>query len=764
MRFFQLKIFLFLFSFSTYNALCQICPPTISPNLVVNPSFELGTCGSSGFTSDYLKSPTCDGSISEGGWGIVTNANKANPTYMTKTLPHTGGNLMVVDVGNSVNSTLWEQTIPAGGFVPNTTYFFSVWLANISNQVPAFNNPPVVQFRINGVAVGANIKLPNNTTGAWIPYYVTWKSPAGVQADVAVSLENMNKTGGGNDLAIDDLSFSSSCANVPNINDIQPKSKLSSQISLCSNGGSALLDTKLSATNKSFIWKNSTPTVIGGNTSSTSVVAPGTYYVCIDSAGLGCPITDTVTVIANMAVDLPDQTLCNPLSTTLNTDIVNTSYFNSIKWFKNNIELTGESGKAAITINETGTYKVVIDGPSTCDATDQAVIATLAASTPINGTFCATGSGKATLGVNGVGPFNWFKDITGGTSLGTGKTFVTPVLTAPGPHTFYAEDQSIITTSAGPNTAPCAGTTEGVERSAVKFVAYEDYTLADLKVMHDNYGGTGTDDFIVYLSNDVAGKPGPAIQTSATFSTDKPATPTAITIPTNFKITGSPAGTTYWITMKTGPAIRSMNCAGTFPYKDAAGGSVTAITGTYHDGNAATTAPAFFGFSVKKGTSCGRIPVIATEDCPTCLQPTSASITSSVAAVSKIVTICPNTAVTLTGAFVAGVGTPTNGMQYVWYKSGTPVGAYTATPLATKALTGAASDAGWWILRVEDGSAGTSTCYKEDSVKIVFSPVPAVTAMTAKICSGAAFTVTPVDVTNGVVPAGTTYTWSAPTG
>src|ERR1035437_8753406 len=39
---------------------------------------------------------------------------------------------------------------------------------------------------------------------------------------------------------------------------------------------------------------------------------------------------------------------------------------------------------------------------------------------------------------------------------------------------------------------------------------------------------------------------------------------------------------------------------------------------------------------------------------------------------------------------------------------------------------------------------------------------PTITAMTSTVCSGTGFTVTPVDGTNGVVPAGTTYTWATP--
>ncbi|WP_186300057.1 PKD-like domain-containing protein, partial [Algoriphagus algorifonticola] len=42
------------------------------------------------------------------------------------------------------------------------------------------------------------------------------------------------------------------------------------------------------------------------------------------------------------------------------------------------------------------------------------------------------------------------------------------------------------------------------------------------------------------------------------------------------------------------------------------------------------------------------------------------------------------------------------------------------------------------------------------------TPNIAVTNMTATVCSGDSFSLTPANGTNGVVPAGTTYSWSAP--
>ena len=44
----------------------------------------------------------------------------------------------------------------------------------------------------------------------------------------------------------------------------------------------------------------------------------------------------------------------------------------------------------------------------------------------------------------------------------------------------------------------------------------------------------------------------------------------------------------------------------------------------------------------------------------------------------------------------------------------------------------------------------------------IINPKPAITAISSSICSGAAFSVTPVNGINGIVPSGTTYTWGNP--
>jgi hypothetical protein len=47
---------------------------------------------------------------------------------------------------------------------------------------------------------------------------------------------------------------------------------------------------------------------------------------------------------------------------------------------------------------------------------------------------------------------------------------------------------------------------------------------------------------------------------------------------------------------------------------------------------------------------------------------------------------------------------------------------------------------------------------------VTVNPGATITPMTTTTCSGVTFTITPTDVVNGIIPIGTTYTWTVPTG
>ena len=71
--------------------------------------------------------------------------------------------------------------------------------------------------------------------------------------------------------------------------------------------------------------------------------------------------------------------------------------------------------------------------------------------------------------------------------------------------------------------------------------------------------------------------------------------------------------------------------------------------------------------------------------------------------------------------------------------------------------TNSAQTATYTVTPTANGCAG-----EPFMVEVTVNPKPAVTAMTAIICSGGTFGVTPTNGTNGTVPSGTNYSWSAP--
>ncbi|MDR7372974.1 T9SS sorting signal type C domain-containing protein, partial [Flavobacterium aquidurense] len=72
--------------------------------------------------------------------------------------------------------------------------------------------------------------------------------------------------------------------------------------------------------------------------------------------------------------------------------------------------------------------------------------------------------------------------------------------------------------------------------------------------------------------------------------------------------------------------------------------------------------------------------------------------------------------------------------------------------------TNAALSTTYSVTPVTGGCTGTAF-----NLTVTVNPKPAINAMATSACSGTLFTAAPANTTNGVVPATTTYTWTAPT-
>jgi len=114
--------------------------------------------------------------------------------------------------------------------------------------------------------------------------------------------------------------------------------------------------------------------------------------------------------------------------------------------------------------------------------------------------------------------------------------------------------------------------------------------------------------------------------------------------------------------------------------------------------------------------------------------------------------LCQGTAQVLSGTATVTAASINGGFTYSWRKvTPTPVTvlvAPTTTALTINTatavpnysgITGVLTDSGKYVLRVEDGNTGNSSCYTEASVIIKINPTPTITsAATGTVCSGIA--------------------------
>lgn len=170
-------------------------------NAVTNGNFS---SGNTGFSSGYsLGAGGTWGPVSsEGTYAVTTNPSLAHSNFASFSdhTGNTGGQMMVINGSSTAGTSVWCQTITVD---PNSTYDFSAWGATCVNTSPA-----ILQFSINGTALGTPLTLPT-TTGQWTNFHATWNS--GTATSVTICITNQNTAPSGNDFAIDDIEFRKMC-------------------------------------------------------------------------------------------------------------------------------------------------------------------------------------------------------------------------------------------------------------------------------------------------------------------------------------------------------------------------------------------------------------------------------------------------------------------------------------------------------------------------------------------------------------------------
>jgi len=480
----------------------QTCPAPVVPagdlvNVITNPGFETGLIAP-GNTGLHTLLPAAQSS--PGKYMINGNSSLFNSGMIAGITPHSGSQMLMIDGVTMSNATAWEQTVTVQA---GKVYYFSAWLTSLSlveQSQMVFQVEPLLP--VAGASVDISASFIPSDGPVWNQEFGSWASGTTTQVKIRLVNKNPLAVGGqGNDYAIDDIVFRPTCVGTT----AGPKPNFGAAvIGVCNGGGSVNLNSNVANNvNHTYTWFRGATGVANVTTPDIleSQTIPGTYKVCVDSAG--CVNSATVVVQAALSLDLgPDVNLCNPAFKLLDTRITAPASF-TITWSKNGTPIPGATGTTYMATGA-GTYSVNVTNGGSCTGSDQIVITSQAEAT-VSATFCAPGGTSATVSVvNAGGTYQWFSAPTGGIALTSGLTYNRTGLTAAGsPYTFYVENTLAVVSTAGMlnNTDPALGVGAPYNpnnvhmQNFILFTANVNTTLTQATVLLDmnaNYAGNVT--------------------------------------------------------------------------------------------------------------------------------------------------------------------------------------------------------------------------------------------------------------------------------
>lgn len=607
---------LVVFTLSNYNSFSQTCPAPVVPpadlvNVISNPGFESGVIAP-GNTGPHTLLPAANSS--PGTYMINGSSNLFNVGMIAGITPHSGSQMLMIDGSMTSNAIAWEQTVTVQ---PGKLYYFSAWLTSLSaveQSEMRFQVEPVLP--VAGPPVDLGTTFIPITGPAWRQEFGTWSSGAATQVKIRLINKNPDALGGqGNDYAIDDIVFRPTCVGTT----AGPKPNFGSAvIGICNNGGTVDLNSNVANNiNHTYTWFRGATTL--PNVSTPDILeaqtTPGTYTVCLDSAG--CVNSTSVVLQAALSLDLgPDVNLCNPSFKVLDTRITAPASF-TITWSKNSVVIPGATGTTYMATGA-GTYSVNVTNGGSCVGTDQVVITSQADET-VSATFCPPGITSATVSVvDAGGIYNWYNVPTGGSSLGSGLTYNATGLTVAGnPYTFYVQNSQAVISTGGMlnNSDPALGGASNYgpnnfdAQNFITFTANVNTTLTQATVLLDmnaNYAGNVTITFV----DVTAGTPA-SITTSPVSNNPGTAGTKSYTIPLSLALI---AGHNYRLSIVGvngfSFAHRYHSVSGYYPR------AYTAVTMT--GSQAPSVYPGIFDWRFSSATTCDRTPATITlsSTCP----------------------------------------------------------------------------------------------------------------------------------------------------
>ncbi len=325
------------------------------PNLVVNGDFS---AGNTSFQTDLVFAPV---PTSEGQYVVGTTPSATWPGVSVNCRDHTTatGNMMMVNGTTVLDAAVWKQTV---AIAPNTNYAFSFWVQSLNTQ-----NPALLQLSINGTTVYHLLNaVPRECE--WTQFYVVWNSGTLTSAEIAIV--NKRPTSGGNDFAIDDISFAPvSIQNESVTVSIEtPSVSANADMTICEAKTAQLTATGA----QSYQWlpalSLNDPRI--ANPVATPTIS--TQYIVTGTTAIGCTAKDTVWVnlFGKPAISVKQDTV---ICKNTNAPLWITGGV-SYAWSPANTINDPASAAPVASPVTTTTYEVVITDANSCEYTESVTV------------------------------------------------------------------------------------------------------------------------------------------------------------------------------------------------------------------------------------------------------------------------------------------------------------------------------------------------------------------------------------------------------
>ena len=766
------------------------CPATLS-NLVVTspPAINIATVATN---------VTCF----QGTTGAINATITGGSPAFTYQWKKNGVNFATTEDLTNIGAGTYVLTVTDGNFCQNSTASITITegpqiLATVAAASSAICSGANAVFTISGTAgnvVTYNLNGGSNTTAT-----IAAGGTATVTVNAATTAQTLNLVSVANVSCSNTLSGTASVT----INAL-PSANAGLDQTVCAGAQVTLSG----AGTGTYTWNNSvTNGVAFTAVNATTSPITTTYTLTVTNAN-NCTAQDQVNVTVNSSpiiTAVSNQTVCNGSQTTAITfanNLTGTTY----AWTNNTpsigLAATGSGNIAAFTAVNTGsapvTATISVTGTNSGCTSAPATTFTISVNpTPTvnnftNQTVCAGSSNAAvvptgaTTGTNynwtnsnttiglaasGNGTIPTFTAVNAGATAVTSTVTVTPV---------FGGNMGTVFAEAAENGSVTLTAPAGTYFTGVQFASYGNptgtlgsYTL----------GTCNSSSSLSVVQNLAVGQTTVTIPANnATFGNPCGTTPKSLAVVLTYGTYGTSCSGTpksYTITVNPTPVVANKTatiCSGT-AFTATTVGSDVVPAGTQYTwtvvpnanvtgaSNQATAVSTISQTLTNTSNTVQTVVYTVTPISGTC---TGVSFTVTVTVnpkptvTAQAVAICSGTAFSVAPSNGSGNIVPT-GTTYSWSAPAAITGiSGLASGSAQTTIAGTLSNSTSAPINVTYVvTPTTSSCTGSSfNVVVTVNPRPAITNMTTSVCSGSAFTASPVNVTNGVVPAGTTYTWT----